>query len=435
MNKKLILWSITVSLGGFLFGMDVAVISGAEQDIQQLWNLTTLQHGLAVAMALYGTVVGAAFGGWPSDKYGRKKTLLWIAFSFFLSSLGAALAGNVIVFMIFRFLGGLSIGASSVVAPVYISEIAPPKFRGRMGISFQLNIVLGILFAYVSNYLLSGGAEDWRWMLGVVAIPSIAFFILLFFTPETPRWLILHEGKVDEAKKIIAYTDPDVETALKEIQDSKTETHGVAEKFFSKKFSMPILLAFLFATFNQLSGINAIIYYSPRIFEMTGLGKESALLSSTGIGVVNLIFTVIGWALIDRVGRRVLMYIGSLGYLISLSLIALAFFNESYANVPVFIFAFIAAHAIGQGSVIWVFISEIFPNSVRASGMAWGALTHWVFAAIIANVFPYFSQQFGGGAIFSFFAAMMVFQLLYVWLMMPETKGVSLENLQKRMIH
>lgn len=435
MNKKLILWSITVSLGGFLFGMDVAVISGAEQDIQQLWNLTTLQHGLAVAMALYGTVVGAAFGGWPSDKYGRKKTLLWIAFSFFISSLGAALAGNVIVFMIFRFLGGLSIGASSVVAPVYISEIAPPKFRGRMGISFQLNIVLGILFAYVSNYLLSGGAEDWRWMLGVVAIPSIAFFILLFFTPETPRWLILHEGKIDEAKKIIAYTDPDVETALKEIQDSKTETHGVAEKFFSKKFSMPILLAFLFAAFNQLSGINAIIYYSPRIFEMTGLGKESALLSSTGIGVVNLIFTVIGWALIDRVGRRVLMYIGSLGYLISLSLIALAFFNESYANVPAFIFAFIAAHAIGQGSVIWVFISEIFPNTVRASGMAWGALTHWVFAAIIANVFPYFSQQFGGGAIFSFFAAMMVFQLLYVWLMMPETKGVSLENLQKRMIH
>jgi sugar porter (SP) family MFS transporter len=435
MNKKLILWSITVSLGGFLFGMDVAVISGAEQDIQQLWNLTTLQHGLAVAMALYGTVVGAAFGGWPSDKYGRKMTLLWIAFSFLISSLGAALAGDVIVFMIFRFLGGLSIGASSVVAPVYISEIAPPKFRGRMGISFQLNIVLGILFAYVSNYLLSGGPEDWRWMLGVVAIPSLLFFIMLFFTPETPRWLILHEGKVDEARKIIAYTDPEVETAVKEIQESKTDNNGVAEKFFSNKFSMPILLAFLFAAFNQLSGINAIIYYSPRIFEMTGLGKESALLSSTGIGIVNLIFTVIGWALIDRVGRRVLMYIGSVGYLISLSLIALAFFNESYANVPLFIFAFIAAHAIGQGSVIWVFISEIFPNSVRASGMAWGALTHWVFAAIIANVFPYFSQQFGGGAIFSFFAFMMIFQLLYVWLMMPETKGVSLENLQKRMIH
>ena len=434
MNKKLILWSITVSLGGFLFGMDVAVISGAEQDIQQLWNLTTLQHGLAVAMALYGTVVGAAFGGWPSDKFGRKKTLLWIAFSFLISSIGAAMAGDVIVFMIFRFLGGLSIGASSVVAPVYISEIAPPKFRGRMGISFQLNIVLGILFAYVSNYLLAGGPEDWRWMLGVVAIPSLLFFIMLFFTPETPRWLILHEGKMDEAKKIIAYTDPEVDTAVKEILESKMENNGVAEKFFSMKFSVPILLAFLFAAFNQLSGINAIIYYSPRIFEMTGLGKESALLSSTGIGIVNLIFTVIGWALIDRLGRRVLMYIGSVGYLISLSLIAFAFFNQSFANVPVYIFAFIAAHAIGQGSVIWVFISEIFPNSVRASGMAWGALTHWVFAAIIANVFPYFSQQFGGGAIFSFFAFMMVFQLLYVWLMMPETKGVSLEDLQKQMI-
>ncbi len=434
MNKQLILWSITVSLGGFLFGMDVAVISGAEQHIQKLWNLNTLQHGLAVAMALYGTVIGAGFGGFPSDKFGRKPTLQWIAFLFLISSLGAALANNVNVFMLFRFLGGLSIGASSVVAPIYISEIAPPKFRGRMGISFQLNIVIGILVAYVSNYLLSGGVDDWRWMLGVVAIPSLLFFIMLFITPETPRWLILYKGDIDKAKKIIAYTNPDVEKEVAEILQSKTDSKGAIDHLFSKKFTIPLLLAFLIAAFNQLSGINAIIYYSPRIFEMTGLGAESALISSAGIGLVNLIFTVLGWMLIDRFGRRVLMYIGSVGYLVSLSLIALAFFNQSFANVPIYMFAFIAAHAVGQGSVIWVFISEIFPNSVRASGMAWGALTHWVFAAIVANVFPYFSQQLGGGIIFSFFAFMMIFQLLYVWLLMPETKGVSLEDLQKRLI-
>ncbi len=432
MNKKLILWSITVSLGGFLFGMDVAVISGAEQDIQKLWSLTTLQHGLAVAMALYGTVIGAAFGGWPSDRFGRKKTLQWIGFLFVISALGSAVAQDVNTFMFFRFIGGLSIGASSVVAPTYISEIAPPKYRGRMVISFQLNVVVGILVAYVSNYF--GGPEDWRLMIGIVAIPALLFFVLLFFTPETPRWLILNKGDVEGAKKIIAYTDPEVDKEVNEIIQSKTDLNGIEDKFFSKKFKVPILLAFLFAAFNQLSGINAIIYYSPRIFAMTGLGEESALLSSAGIGLVNLIFTIIGWFFIDRFGRRILMYIGSIGYIISLSLIALSFFNQSFSYVPIFIFAFIASHAIGQGSVIWVFISEIFPNSVRASGMAWGCLTHWVLAAVVANTFPFFSQEFGGAIIFSFFAAMMVFQLLYVWLMMPETKGVSLEDLQKQLL-
>jgi len=434
MNSKLILWSITVSLGGFLFGMDVAVISGAEQDIQKLWNLSTLQHGLAVAIALYGTVIGAGFGGWPSDIFGRKRTLQWIAFLFIISAIGSAIAQDVDTFMLFRFIGGLSIGASSVVAPVYISEIAPPKYRGRMGISFQLNIVFGILVAYVSNYYLSGIPDDWRWMLGIVAVPSLLFFMLLFFTPETPRWLILHKGDISEARKIIAYTDPEVDKEVNDIVQSKEEHNGT-EKLFSRKFKFPILLAFLFALFNQLSGINAIIYYSPRIFSMTGLGEESALLSSAGIGLVNLLFTILGWFFIDRFGRRILMYIGSIGYIISLSLIAFAFFNQSFANVPIYIFAFIASHAIGQGSVIWVFISEIFPNSVRASGMALGSLTHWVLAAVVANTFPFFSEELGGGVIFSFFAGMMILQLLYVWLMMPETKGVSLENLQKQILH
>lgn len=433
MNSKLILWSITVGLGGFLFGMDTAVISGAEQTIQKLWGLSNLQHGLAIAMALYGTVVGAAFGGIPADKYGRKKTLLWIGILFFFSAIGTAIANDVNTFMLFRFIGGLSIGASSVVAPVYISEIAPAKYRGRMVISFQANIVLGILLAYVSNYLLEGGENDWRWMLGVVAFPALIFSIMMLFTPETPRWLILNKGDEKAAREVLSITESDVDGALKTIKDSASVSE-IKETFFDKKYSRPIILAFLFAFFNQASGINAIIYFAPRIFEMTGRGPEAALLSSAGIGVFNLIFTVLGWFLIDRFGRKVLMYIGSIGYIISLSLIAMAFYDKSFANVPYFLFAFIGAHAIGQGSVIWVFISEIFPNSVRASGMAWGSLTHWVFAAIIANIFPIMADKFGGAPIFAFFAGMMVLQLLYVWLMMPETKGVSLEDLQKRLI-
>lgn len=433
MNSKLILWSITVGLGGFLFGMDTAVISGAEQTIQKLWGLSNLQHGLAIAMALYGTVVGAAFGGIPADKYGRKKTLLWIGILFFFSAIGTAIANDANTFMIFRFIGGLSIGASSVVAPVYISEIAPAKYRGRMVISFQVNIVLGILLAYVSNYLLEGGENDWRMMLGIVAIPALIFSIMMLFTPETPRWLILNKDDEKSAREVLAITETNIDEAVKIIKDS-SQVSEVNETLFDKKYSRLIILAFLFAFFNQASGINAIIYFAPRIFEMTGLGKESALISTAGIGVFNLIFTGMGWFLIDRFGRKVLMYIGSIGYIISLGLIALAFYDKSFANVPFFVFAFIGSHAIGQGSVIWVFISEIFPNSVRASGMAWGSLTHWVFAAIIANIFPIMADKFGGAPIFAFFSGMMVLQLIYVWLMMPETKGVSLEDLQKRLV-
>ena len=436
MNNKLILWSITVGLGGFLFGLDTAVISGAELEIQKLWNLDSWTHGLAVAIALYGTVIGAAFGGIPADKYGRKNTLLWIGILFFLSSVGAAIASGVNMFMVFRFIEGLRIGASSVDAPVYISKIAPPKYRGRMVISFQANIVFGILIAYVSNYLLQGGADSWRWMLGVVAFPSLLFSVLMLFTPETPRWLLLYKGDEAKAREVLAITEENVSGAVDEIMVSaKQEASSSTDKLFSKKYFFPLLLAFLFSFFNQASGINAVIYYAPRIFEMTGLGKEGALLSTSGIGVFNLIFTIIGWYLIDRYGRRVLMYIGSIGYIISLALIAMAFYNESYAYVPYYVFTFIGAHAIGQGSVIWVFISEIFPNSVRASGMAFGSLTHWVFAALIANFFPYFADHLGGGPIFAFFSVMMVFQLIYVWKMMPETKGVSLEDLQKRLIH
>ena len=434
MNKKLILWSIAVGLGGFLFGLDTAVISGAEQDIEKLWNLSKLSLGLTVAMALIGTSFGAAFGGIPADKYGRKNTLIWIGILFLVSAIGAAIAPEEYSFMFFRFLGGLSIGASSVVAPVYISEIAPPAYRGRLVISFQFNIVLGILMAYVSNYLLEGigGENDWRGMLGIVAIPSLAFSIFMMFTPESPRWLLLVKNDESNARKVIALTNPNVDSAIAEIRNSRSDNEA-SDRLFSGKYSFPVMLAFLFAFFNQVSGINAVIYFAPRIFGMTGLGTEAALLSTAGVGVVNLIFTVLGWFLIDRFGRRALMYIGTFGYLTSLGLITYAFFYESFANVPLFLFAFIASHAIGQGSVIWVFISEIFPNSVRASGMAWGSLTHWVFATAIAFIFPYTADTFGGGPVFLFFFVMMLFHLLYVWRMMPETKGVSLEDLQRRM--
>jgi SP family arabinose:H+ symporter-like MFS transporter len=433
MNKHVIFWSITVGLGGLLFGMDVAVISGAELAIQQLWQLDSFTHGLAIAAALYGTVIGAALGGIPADLFGRKKTLFWIGLSFFISSIGAAIAPDVHLFMLFRFLGGLGIGASSVVAPIYISEIAPAKHRGKLVISFQLNIVLGILIAYVSNYFIQGMENDWRIMLGVVSLPSLLFSILILLTPETPQFLLLKRNDLAGARKVLALADPNPEETILRIQNNAKQSTE-KERLFSGKFVWPLTLAFLFAFFNQMSGINAIIYYAPRIYELTGLGKESALLSTAGIGIANLLFTLLGWYLIDRVGRRVLMFIGSLGYIITLSLIAYAFYTESYTFVPIYIFAFIASHAIGQGSVIWVFISEIFPNSVRASGMAWGSLTHWVFAALVANFFPLFTESYGGTLIFGFFAVMMVAQLAYVAFMMPETKGANLEDIEKQVI-
>ena len=437
MNRKLILWSITVGLGGFLFGLDTAVISGAVSSIETLWHLDKLSLGFTVATALYGTVVGAAFGGIPADMFGRKPTLLWMGILFFASALGAALAQDVTTFMIFRFIGGLSIGASSVVAPVYISEIAPPQYRGRMVISFQFNIVFGILIAYVSNYLLDGfaGADSWRWMLGIVALPSLAFSAMVLFTPESPRWLLTKKGDEEGARKILAITEPNVDKAVEEIKAaSANENVGTNETIFSMKYFTPLLLAFLFAFFNQASGINAIIYFAPEIFKMTGLGASSALLSTAGVGIVNLLFTILGWFLIDRLGRKQLMYIGSIGYIVSLALVAYAFSTGGHSFTTYYIFLFIASHAVGQGAVIWVFISEIFPNSVRASGMAWGSLTHWVFAALISNFFPVFANTYGGAPIFAFFSVMMVFQLLYVHFMMPETKGVSLEDLQKRLI-
>lgn len=438
-KHRIFLWAITSALGGFLFGFDTAVISGGEQQIQNYWELSDVLLGQTVAMALYGTIIGAIFGGYPAQWYGRKLSLIWIAVFFLISAIGSALAPSVYMLMFFRFIGGLSIGASSVVAPMYISEISPPEKRGRLTALFQFNVVLGILIAYFSNYLIGADVEgSWRWMLGVEVIPATLFLVLVFFISESPRWLIVTKNRIQEAREILRIIDPDnVEDTIQAIQASDHQ-HGktaTVRDFFSGKFTFPIILAFLFAFFNQVSGINAIIYFAPRIFELTGMPADSALLSTVGVGVVNLVFTMIGMLLIDRFGRRFLMYICSFGYIISLSIIAYAFFTETFFGmlVPGLIFLFIASHAIGQGAVIWVFISEIFPNVVRSFGNSLGSSTHWIFAALIAGNFVYFESLFGGGPIFAFFAFMMVLQLLFVWKVMPESKNITLEEMEVKL--
>lgn len=436
-QQRIFFWSITAALGGFLFGFDTAVISGVEQSLQALWKLNVWEHGLTVSIALIGTVIGSMTGGIPAEKLGRKPTLFWIAILYLLASLGTALAPNWPIFMLFRFLGGLGVGASSVAAPMYITEISPAKSRGKLVGLFQFNVVLGILVAYLSNFLLSDmGNESWRWMLGVQALPSVIFLIAVLNIPESPRWLLLKRGQrsgdpVTEALNILTTIDPaTAHETLTAIQHSNTQSTR-STKLFSGQYKTPVMLAVLFAVFNQVSGINAIIYYAPRIFEMTGLGKSSSLLSSAGIGLINLIFTLISMNLIDRYGRRTLMKIGSIGLIVTLGLVARAFYIEEFSGmtVPLLLFAYIAFFGFSQGAVIWVFISEIFPNEVRASGQALGSFTHWFMAAIITFTFPYLSEQIGGGNTFLFFTIMMVLQLLFVWRIMPETKGTSIEQI------
>jgi sugar porter (SP) family MFS transporter len=435
---RVLRWSVTSALAGFLFGFDTVVISGAEQTIQALWNLSAGMHGVAMAAALYGTVVGSVIGGWPSDRFGRRPTLLAIGIFYFVSAAWSALAGDVYAFIAARFIGGLGIGISTVVAPLYIAEIAPAEQRGRLAGMFQFNIVFGILIAFLSNALLAGiGETAWRWMLGVAAFPALLYTAMCFAIPESPRWLI--DRKNDRAagaavlKAIYPEASPEeIGRKTDEIARSSTTT-GRAGRFWTSRLRKPILLAFLIAFFNQLSGINAILYFAPRIFEMTGLGTQAALLQSVGIGVTNLVFTFVGLWLIDRVGRRTLLLVGSAGYIGSLGLTAWAFFTAHYGIVPACIFAFIAAHAVGQGAVIWVFISEIFPNRHRAEGQALGSFTHWFFAALLTSFFPKMVTAFAPGGIFLFFCGMMVLQLIWVLTMVPETKGVPLEDMQARL--
>lgn len=438
MNKKVILCSVIAALGGFLFGFDTVVISGAEQTIQRLWGLGPALHGLTLSAALWGTVLGAVLGGWPTEKYGRKRTLFWIGLLYFVSAVCSGLAPDPYSLMVARFIGGVGVGISTVAAPLYISEISPAHARGRLAGMFQFNIVFGILVAFLSNAALSRiGDGAWRWMLGVEAVPALIYTLCCFGLIESPRWLITHRGDraagLDVFRKINpAMSETELQALADEVEASVSHTLDAA-KFFTRRLRVPILLAFLVAFFNQLSGINAVLYFAPRIFEMTGLEKSAALLQSIGVGVTNLIFTFVGLWLIDRLGRRTLLIIGSLGYISSLGLCAWAFFTGNVAIVPVCIFAFIASHAVGQGAVIWVFISEIFPNRNRAAGTALGCSTHWVFAALLTLLFPKMVEAFVPGAIFAFFCFMMVLQLVWVLLMVPETKGVPLEQMQKKL--
>ena len=438
MQSRLFLWSITSALAGFLFGFDTVVISGAEQKIQSLWGLSPALHGVAMAAALYGTVLGSLLGGWPTDRLGRKATLLWIGVLYVISALGCAFATGVGSFIAARVVGGLGIGISTVAAPLYISEIAPPAHRGRLAGMFQFNIVFGILVAFASNALLAGiGENAWRWMLGVAAIPSVVYTLMCFGIPESPRWLLGRKRDREAGLAVLQLIEPDaprarIEAEADAIMAASSEQKSAA-RFWDARLRVPILLAFLIAFFNQLSGINAILYFAPRIFEMTGLGAKAALLQSVGIGVTNLVFTFVGLWLIDRLGRRTLLYIGSFGYILSLGMVAWAFFTGHLSIVPACIFAFIAAHAVGQGAVIWVFISEIFPNRHRAEGQALGSFTHWIFAALLTTFFPRMVTAFAPGYVFLFFCGMMVLQLVWVKTMMPETKGVPLEQMQRRL--
>ena len=446
-KNNLFRYSLVAALAGFIFGFDTVVISGANEPIKNLWHTSPLFHGIFImSMALWGTVVGALIGGIPAERFGRKKTMFWIGVFFGLSALGTALAPGPYVFSFFRFIGGLGIGISSVVAPTYISEISTPSTRGRLTAMYQFNIVFGILIAFISNYLLQGvgGVNDWRWMLGVLLIPSLIYSLMVMGVPESPRWLVSIKNNLTKAKEVFAQIgaeDPDEEVNSILAANKSIEDKGVHNKFFSSKYKKVLWLAFFVAFFNQFSGINFILYYAPEILTRIGLGAKESLANSIAIGGTNLIFTFVGLYLIDRIGRKTLLLIGSFGYIISLAMVAFAFKSEASAVfMMTFLLLFIASHAIGQGAVIWVFIAEIFPNKVRALGQSFGASTHWICAAIITLITPVFLDKNYGifkknpWPIFAFFAFMMVLQLIWVLTNVPETKGVSLEELEKKLI-
>lgn len=432
---KPVRYALIAALGGFLFGFETAVISGAEQTIEKLWSLTPSQLGLTVASSLFGTVLGSLLAGYPAGRFGRKKTLLIIAMMYVLSAIGCAISNGLPLFVLFRFMGGVAVGASSVVGPMYISEISPADMRGRLAGSFQLNIVLGILVAYVSNYFFaSSGDDSWRWMLGIMVVPAAVFALLIGTIPESPRWLILN-GRTEEALPILrGLGEVDTESAVRDIRASVS---GFSENLFQKKYARPVMLAVVLAMFNQLSGINAIIYYSKRIFEMAGFDSSNAYLQSIYIGSANLLFTLIAMSVIDRFGRKKLLLMGSVGMIVFLALTAAAFRDPGLSdpNVVWYLIGFIAFFAFSQGAVIWVFISEIFPNSVRSQGASLGSFTHWIMAAAISYAFPVIVNSGPNGGYYSFFfyTVMMVLHLFFVWKFLPETKGKSLERIQQEL--
>lgn len=538
----LILWAVTASLAGFLFGFDTIVISGAEQAFKMAWQLPNWVHGLAVGAALYGTVIGAMFGGIPAAKYGRKKTLVTVGVLYFVSAVGSGIATGPWFFMVARFIGGLGVGAATVASPMFISEISPANNRGKLAGMFQFNIVFGILVALVSNALFGkwvSGDVAWRWMLGIEAVPALAYTLMTFSLPESPRWLITHARKREEGAAIFSLINP--EASPEEIEELVTEVEATVEdktkteRFWTSRLKVPILLAIMVSVFNQFSGINIVFYFAPRLLGLAGI--ENPLMSSVALGVTNLIFTFVGLWLIDKLGRRSLLYVGSVGYILSLGICSYAFLSTptlkvvsatkdlgdtvatiesaeagkifiseddkaelltaydaqkagivelcgaewykgtkpvvaaegentdvekmvigsdaTYSQVSeiaaalkkeaggllggtsmmvlVCLIGFIAAHAVGQGAVIWVLISEIFPNDHRAAGTALGSATHWVCAAGMTTLFPIVSGSVETGSIFAFFCFCMCLQLLWVKFFVPETKGISLEEIEKKL--
>lgn len=443
MNPTLLRCSIIAALGGLLFGFDTAVISGTTDQLRQVFDLKGVGLGFTVASALIGTILGALFAGLPADRLGRRATLVWIALLYLVSALGSALAWDWHSFLAFRWLGGLGVGASSVVAPMYIAEISPARFRGRLVAITQFNIVLGILAAYLSNYgvaQLEYGPVEWRVMFGIEALPAAVFLALMFATPRSPRWLVA-QGRGSEAERVLEMVGTaNVPQELRAIEESLArEPDQARERVLDAKHRKPVTLAVAIATFNQLSGINALMYYAPHIFRMAGAGTDSSLGQAVVVGCTNLVFTMAALLVIDRFGRRKLMIAGSIGYIASLAATAAAFYaygteftDFGGAVVLASLMVFIASHAFGQGAVIWVYLSEIFPNRVRAQGQALGSFTHWFFAALISWTFPVIAEVSGGHA-FAFYSSMMVLQLLWVLKVMPETKGIPLEEIQKRM--
>lgn len=426
--------AFVASLGGLLFGFDTAVISGVESTIQKVYGLSDFSLGFTIAMALFGTIVGALFCSRPVDKYGRVKCLMVIAYLYMFSALGVSLIVNWYSFLFFRFIGGLAVGASSVIGPMYIAEVSPSEWRGRFVAFFQFNIVLGIVIAYFTNFLLNGIANDWQWMLGVMAIPALLFGILLNTVPESPRWLVMKDRDDDARKVMQRLGENHVEEELAEIKESLKIGSGKGERLFQKKYLKPILYAFFIATFNQLSGINSILYYAPRIFEMSGVFHDSAMVQSIFIGLTNLTFTMLGMVLIDKVGRKKLLYVGCVGMFFALGAVSYGFFTNHFTGYYMLIclMAFIAFFAVSLGAVIWVLISEVFPNSVRSKGQVFGSMTHWGWNAILQWMFPVFLGT-GGGYIFSFFAIMVLLCLVFA-IKLPETKNKSLEQIQKELV-
>ena len=433
--KAYMFWvAFVASLGGLLFGFDTAVISGAERQIQEVFGLSDFAHGFTMATALIGTIIGALFCGKPAERYGRKKSLIVIGILYLISAVFSGAIVNWYSFMFFRFLGGLAVGASSVVGPMFIAEISPAAWRGRFVCFFQFNIVLGIVLAYFSNYWIAGVPNDWQWMIMAEAIPALLFSVLMFTMPESPRWLV-KQGRDADAVAVFEKTgETDVETELESIHQSLADASVKGGKLFQKRYWKPILIAFLIATINQLSGINAILYYAPRLLEMSGVFREGAMLQSIIIGLTNLTFSMLGMVLIDKLGRKTLIGIGAVGMVVCQAMVARGFALEVFTGYYMLIclVGYVAFFALSLGATIWVVIAEVFPNDVRASGQVFGSMTHWVWSALLTWFFP-LCLSIGGQYIFTFFSIIAAMAILFAW-WMPETKGKSLEQIQKELV-